>query len=109
MDVTLSRAVADAHAALKQDASEGEREGHAAAALRNLLAAVEALHPDGRPQGTVYLLIGGGSAFDPTDIEYIDVYTVAPPLVDAHEAAYQATVGMPAVDCAAARIEGAKR
>lgn len=103
MDTSLHRAVADAHAALKRAASEGEREGHATAALRNLLAAVEAEHPDGRPKGTVYVVLGGRVTAD--DIDYIDTFSKPPAAVGDNELAYRMGIGT--LD--ATRVIGAKR
>jgi hypothetical protein len=98
MGISLAAAVKQAHKAL-------ETPGHNPyTALQNLLAAVEAIHPDGRPQGSVYVVITA-DVFDEDDIRSVAVYSIPPAQVDEGEYAYQATIG----GDYATRIEGTKR
>jgi hypothetical protein len=103
MDISLQRAVADARLALIMDDKERVPLSRTNKALIGLLAAVEALHADGRPKGTVYVVMGGRVTAD--DIDYIDTFSKPPAAVGDNELAYRMGIGT--LD--ATRVIGTKR
>jgi hypothetical protein len=91
MDISLRRAVTDAKLALIMDDKERVPLSRTNKALLNLLAAVEQTHPDGRPTGTVYVVISGNVDLD--ELMEVEVLNQRPVCADDLVHCVQVTIG----------------